>query len=183
MTTITDAWTEVRRRAHKVQREYAHGEDRPLGGYAGAMGVYVAVFGSAAFAARSFGVRLPAGVSPWDVTLLSLATHKASRMLAKDPITSPLRAPFTRFAGVSGESELSEEVRGEGGRHAAGELITCPFCVAQWVATAFVGGLVAAPRATRVVAAVFAVKAASDTLQMVYDAAQSGARAAAEITD
>jgi hypothetical protein len=29
-------------------------------------------------------------------------THKLARTLAKDPVTSPLRAPFTQYEGVSG---------------------------------------------------------------------------------
>ncbi|MFD7922153.1 DUF1360 domain-containing protein [Streptomyces sp. NPDC059740] len=44
--------------------------------------------------------------------LLAAATHKLSRLVAKDPITSPLRAPFTRYQGTSAPSELAEEVRG-----------------------------------------------------------------------
>jgi hypothetical protein len=49
-----------------------------------------------------------------------------------------------------------------------GELITCPFCLAQWVATAFTAGLVFAPRATRLVAGTFSTVAISDALQNVY---------------
>ena len=49
-------------------------------------------------------------------------------------MTSPLRAPFTRFEGASGHAEVAEEVREHGGvKHAVGELLTCPFCLAQWV--------------------------------------------------
>ncbi len=51
-----------------------------------------------------------------DLALLSVATHKISRLLAKDPVTSPLRAPFTRFEGTSGPAELKEDVRGVGAR-------------------------------------------------------------------
>jgi Protein of unknown function (DUF1360) len=32
----------------------------------------------------------------------------------RNPVTSPLRAPFTRYSGTSGEAELAEEVRGRG---------------------------------------------------------------------
>ena len=46
----------------------------------------------------------------------------------------------------------------------------CPFCLGQWVGTAFVGGFIVAPRATRAVASVFAVVTASDTLQFAYAA-------------
>src|SRR6266568_6180594 len=50
------------------------------------------------------------------------------RLITKDPVTSPLRAPFTVFEGQEGQAELKEEVRGHGARKAVGELVTCPFC-------------------------------------------------------
>jgi hypothetical protein len=107
-----------------------------------------------------------------DVALLSVATHKIARTLAKDPITSPLRAPFTTFQGTSGEAELAEEVRGTGVRHALGELLTCPFCLGQWTATGLVFGLVLAPRATRLFATLFTSLTAADLLQFAYDKVQ-----------
>jgi hypothetical protein len=106
--------------------------------------------------------------SPFDVVLVAAATHKLARIIAKDAVTSPIRAPFTEFAGAAGDAELSEEVRGEGTRHAVGELLSCPFCLAQWIATGFAFGLVFAPRATRLVAATMTAVAGSDFLQLAY---------------
>jgi hypothetical protein len=83
-------------------------------------------------------------------------------------VTSPLRAPFTRYSGTSAEAELDEEVRGRGMREAVGELVSCPFCLGQWVATTGLFGLIVVPRATRAIASVFAVLAASDMLQYAY---------------
>ena len=57
-----------------------------------------------------------------------------ARLLTKDTVVSPIRAPFTRFEGPGGPSEVNERVRGRGWRHAIGELITCPFCAGEWVA-------------------------------------------------
>jgi len=51
-------------------------------------------------------------------------------------------------------------------------LIGCPFCVGQWVATGFVASYLLAPRPTRWVATVFAVKTGSDFLQYALAAAQ-----------
>ncbi len=116
---------------------------------------------------------LPESVGWSDIALISVATHKLSRLLTKDPVTSPFRAPFTRFEGAAGKGELNEEVRGTGGQHAVGELVTCPFCLGQWVATAFVFGLVLAPRATRLTTTVFTALTASDFLQLAYSAAAS----------
>jgi len=95
-----------------------------------------------------------------------------SRLLAKDSVTSPLRAPFTSFAAAQGESEIAERARGSGAAQAVGELVSCPFCLDQWVATGFVAGAVLAPRQTRPVASLFAVVAGADWLQVAYAAAR-----------
>jgi len=60
-------------------------------------------------------------------------------------------------------------VRENGDLHAFGELLTCPFCIAQWIATTSVAAYVAAPRQTRLAATVMTVAAASDVLQIAYD--------------
>jgi hypothetical protein len=158
----------VRRLVHREREAYAQGQSRPLGGYVGTMVVYGGVVAALAGVGWLTGRRVPERVGPWDVALCALATHKLSRLLSKDPITSPLRAPFTRYQGVSGDAELSEEVRGEGARHAVGELVSCPFCLGQWVGTGFTAGLVLVPRQTRLVAATFAALAGADLLQHLY---------------
>jgi hypothetical protein len=147
---------------------YAQGEERPLGSYVGLMSVYGAAVGTAAVAAAALGKRPPEQVSPWDVALISVATHKLSRLISKDSVTSPIRAPFTHYRGVSGPAELQEEVRGSGGRKAVGELITCPFCLGLWIASGFVGGLVFAPGVTRLATAALTSLAASDFLHFGY---------------
>jgi len=153
---------------------YAPHEHRPLGGYSGSMAMFALASGGLASLIKATGRALPERPALSDVVLLSVATHKLSRLLTKASVTSPLRAPFTRYAGPAGPGELMEEVRadGSGTRHAIGELVTCPFCMAIWAATALTGGLVLAPRATRLVATVMTAVAASDFLQLAYAAAQ-----------
>ena len=166
----------VRHWASRQKREYARGEDRPLGGLLGAMGVYSAVVAAGAAALKASGRNLPDRIPVGDAVLLTIGTFRLSRRIAKDPITSPIRAPFTRLRGTSGEAELMEEVREHGGvKHAVGELITCPFCLAQWVATGFVFGYATAPRATRLAALTMTMVAGADVLQFAYDAIQNGA--------
>jgi hypothetical protein len=63
---------------------------------------------------------------------------------------------------------VNEEVRGQGARKAAGELLSCPFCVGMWVATSLTAGHVIAPRATKVAVAALATLAGSDFLQFGY---------------
>ena len=57
-------------------------------------------------------------------------------------------------------------------RRAVGQLLTCPYCIGQWVAGGFTLGLVAAPRPTRLAAAMLAAVAFADTLQLAYKAAE-----------
>lgn len=166
---VTDA---IATRARHEHHRYAAGEDRPLGAYLGIDLAYVAAVVAGAVAVRATGRRLPERFEARDIVLLAVGTHKASRTLTKDPVTSALRAPVTEFAGPGGPSEVHEEVRGEGMRHAMGELVTCPFCTAQWIATTAAFGLVVAPRSTRFLASLFAVVAGSDFLQLAYAAAQ-----------
>lgn len=154
-------------RIEENEREYSQGEERPLKSYAGTLAIYGLAVGATALIARATG-RRPPRLGLWDVALMTATTHKVSRILTKDTVTSPLRAPFTRFKGAEGPSELAEEVRGEGVKHAVGELITCPFCMAQWVGTAYAAGLVFAPDTTRLVGATMTAVAGADWLQLVY---------------
>jgi hypothetical protein len=165
----------VERVEHAVDREieaYAAGHDRPLKDYGAFMAAYGAGIAALVAVGRRRGVRLPERIGIGDLALAAVATHRVSRLVSKDSITSVVRAPFTRYVEPAGAGEVNEEVRGTGLRHAIGELLGCPFCLGQWVGTGFVAGLVFAPRATRVVASVFGIVAASDALQFGYAALQ-----------
>ncbi len=164
------------RRLRGMAEGYAPGEGRPLRGYLLTLGGYLSVCGALVGLARLTGRQLPERLSTEDVVLISVATHKVSRMLAKDSVTSPLRAPFARFEGPTGDAELGERVRGTGVTHAVGELVTCPFCLGVWVATGMAAGLVFAPRLTRMFAATFTAVAASDALHLCYASLQQSAR-------
>jgi Protein of unknown function (DUF1360) len=152
----------------KQRDQYAHGEDRPLGSYLATLTTYSGLVTGLALLARATGRDIPDELSTSDVIRCALATHKLSRLLAKDPVTSPLRAPFTSYEGTSGPSELAEEVRGEGGQKTIGELMTCPFCAGVWVATAFTAGLVYLPRTTRLATATLSALAGADLLQFAH---------------
>src|SRR5919201_5575704 len=138
-------------------------DDRPLGSYAALMGVFGALFGGLFVVARH---RLPHRIRAGDLVLGGIATHKISRLLAKDKVTQPLRAPFTRNPESSGPSEVSEEPAGSGPRLAVGELLSCPYCIGMWVAAGLLYGFALAPRLTRFVASEFTVHAAPDFLQI-----------------
>ena len=59
-----------------------------------------------------------------------------------------------------------------GVKHAIGELVTCPFCLAQWTATALVFGYATAPKATRLAALTMTMVAVADAGQFAYDGLQ-----------
>jgi hypothetical protein len=158
-------------KARRTAAEYSAGADRPLGAYLGGIALYSSATTALGLLARSQQRSLPTP-TPFEVVLLAAATHKFTRLVTKESITSAIRAPFTEYQGVSGPAELHEEVRGDGVRHAIGELVTCPFCMAQWTATSFTYGLIFAPRATRLVAMALAAVAGSDFLQLGYTWAQ-----------
>jgi uncharacterized protein DUF1360 len=147
-----------------------------MSGYVGALGVYGAVVAALGALMKVTRRRLPERVPPGDVVLIGVATHKISRILTKDAVTSPLRAPFAKYEKPTGSAELAETVTAESPRrHAVGELLTCPFCMGVWVATGLTAGLVLAPRATRLAATTFTAVAASDFLQMAYATAKKAA--------
>jgi hypothetical protein len=154
----------------RVAAEYSGSADRPLGAYLGVMATYGGLVGGLTLAGRRARKVTPPGVA--DIVLAALATHKVSRLISKDPVTSPLRAPFTRYVGTSGDAELSEEVRGTGLQKAVGELISCPFCIGLWVATGFGAGQVFAPTLTRLAMAVFSELAIADFLHFGYSLAE-----------
>ncbi len=176
MGEATDTGSEIVGDARREAEIYRGDNPRPLGGYLAVMGIYVTVVAAATALAALTGRRLPAHWRIQDLVTLTLGTHKLSRTLTKDAVTSPLRAPFTRYQGTGGPAEVMEDARQAGQlRHSLGELLTCPFCLDMWAATAFTIGLVFLPRFTRLVAGTFSVLTGADFLQLAYAKAQQSA--------
>jgi hypothetical protein len=152
---------------------YAPPSERPpLASYAGLMAIFGALFGGGLLTARRQGRELPERMVWSDVALIGVAAHKLSRLLSKDKVASPLRAPFTELEGPGGPAELEERSRGTGARKAIGELLICPYCLGVWIVAAFSLGLLFAPRLTRFVAAIFTALTISDFFQIAYKAAE-----------
>jgi hypothetical protein len=148
------------------------GERPPFAPYLGFMGIFGALTGAALLVARRQERELPERVGAGELMLVGTASHKVSRLLAKDKVTSPLRAPFTELEGRGGPAEYEESSRGTGLRKAIGELLICPYCLGLWVVAAFSIGLLFAPRVTRFVASLFAALTISDFFQIAYKAAE-----------
>jgi len=147
-------------------------KDRPLGWYAALITLFTGLAGAFATWFRRSGRELPERMDGRDLALLAVATHKSSRVLGKARVTAPVRAPFTRYEGHAGPSEVKERARGRGLRRVIGELITCPYCLSMWLATAFTAGLLVAPRPTRWIASTLTAVFASDVLQIAYRKAE-----------
>jgi hypothetical protein len=154
---------------HDLFAGYAK-EERPLVAYAELVGLYNLALAMFLAAAKGAGRPLPQRVALADILLVGVATFKLSRLMAKDLVTSPLRAPFTTFEGLAGEGEVNEKPRGEGMQRALGELFTCPFCLGTWVAAFLAYALVLSPPITRLIAAILASHALADFLQLAYGA-------------
>ncbi|MFJ8591094.1 DUF1360 domain-containing protein [Streptomyces sp. NPDC093598] len=170
--TVTDSRLARRLQGvlRRTGRNYAAGHDRPLGGYLAAMAGFAAYTAAWTTAVRRSGRPVPERPEPWDVVLTSVATFRLSRLLSKASVTSPLRAPFTRYVGPQGPAELHEEAQPEQGRHTVGELATCPFCLSVWVASTLTAGQLLWPRATRTAMGTLTALAGADTLQLAYGA-------------
>jgi hypothetical protein len=148
----------------------------PLGAYAIFMGAFGVVTCAGLWAAtRSHRERrapLQDSVNLGDLLLLGVATHRVSKLITKDWVTAPLRAPFTKLKGTEPAGETKEEARGEGLQLATGQLLTCPWCTGGWVASLFTLAYAMKPRLTRMIASIFTVQTVSDSLHLAYDAAR-----------
>src|SRR5256885_8677811 len=151
---------------------YKGGETMPLAGYATLVGVYNAAFAVMLLAVKNSGRSFPKKVSVADLVLMGVATHKLTRLITKDWVTAPLRAPFTEYKESAGGGEVIEKSRGQGLQRAIGDLVTCPWWSAPWVGAAVGFGFVFVAAVTRFVSGIFAAVTVSDFLQHAYDAAK-----------
>jgi len=152
----------------------------PYEAYAVIMGVFVGGLGVAGLAARVFD-RNPACQSALDFAVLSAASFKAARTLARDEVTSFLRDPFVRGHAHTGENE--EPVQSGDWEQAIGELVTCSRCAGTWVAAGFATTQILAPRFGRLLTWSFAAAGINDFLQAGFSALRHKADELGERTD
>jgi hypothetical protein len=138
----------------------------PYGAYATIVGTFVGGLGVAGVAARAFD-RDPACQTALDYLILSAASFKAARTLARDEVTSFLREPF-----VQGEAHEGGEDPVESGdlRQAIGELVTCSRCGGTWAAAGLAVSQILAPRFGRLLTWSLAAAGANDFLQAAFAA-------------
>lgn len=131
---------------------------RPLPEYATLVTVFSAALGGFLVLGRN---RVPERIGFGDLARVGVASYKIGRLVAKDEVTSWVRAPVTR-------DEEAQEPEREGMARALGELVTCPYCIGLWVSAGLTAALAVRPRETRLVTTVFAAQAVADFLNAAF---------------
>ena len=139
----------------------------PYEAYAKIMGVFAGGLAVAGGVTRLLG-RDPRDQSWLDLATLSMASFKAARTIARDDVTSFVRAPFVEGDAGSGENEEPKQTGGM--EQAIGELVTCTRCVGTWAAAGLTAAQIVAPRFGRLLTWTLAAAAANDFLQAGFAA-------------
>lgn len=97
--------------------------------------IFIALYVGVTLALYHAG-RLPRSVDLLDLFLLGLATARLADIISTDQIMQWLREPFVRMEAeeVAGREVATRTGRGRGLRKVIGDLLSCPWCVAVWVA-------------------------------------------------
>lgn len=145
-------------------------KDAPKGGYAVIMAIFFTAFAAVASSLRRNPATLSTTPPARDIALLGLATFRLSRLITADRVTSILRAPFVE-EGV-GEEQLEgvvQKPKEEGGIvEAAGQLVTCPWCISVWAAAFNVYLLTLFPRLGRLFLLIMSSSGISQLLDPVF---------------
>jgi hypothetical protein len=138
----------------------------PYRAYAAIMGTFAGGIAAAGALGRALD-RDPQCQTALDLVVLSLASFKASRTIARDEVTSFVREPFVR-----GDAHKGGEEPVETGdlRQAIGELVTCSRCVGTWAAAALAVTQTLAPRFGRLLTWSLGAAGANDFLQTGFAA-------------
>ena len=155
----------------KFLSRYSPNDPKPLGGYAGLTAVWAGAVTAFVIAERKSGRPFPERVPVADMALLTAGTYKLSRLITKDRVMAFARAPFTRYQGEADRpSEVNEEARGNGLQYSIGELLVCPYCISQWVASGLLAAYIRDPELGRSAAMLLTIVAGSDFLHQAWAA-------------
>jgi hypothetical protein len=138
----------------------------PYEAYAAIMGTFAGGLALAGALTRLLD-RDPQCQTALDLTVLSAASFKAARTLARDEVTSFIREPFVRGHAHEGNEEPVETGDWQ---QAVGELITCSRCAGTWAAAGLVTTQVLAPRLGRLLTWSLAAAGINDFLQAAFAA-------------
>jgi hypothetical protein len=136
-------------------------ERPPYGSYAAILGGFGGLLAVAATVSRLLD-RDPSCQTTLDFAVLSAASFKAARTLARDDVASFIREPFVRGDAHHGDER---PVQTGGMQQALGELVTCTRCVGTWAAAGLASAQIVAPRTGRLLTWSLAAAAVNDWLQ------------------
>ncbi|HST24883.1 MAG TPA: DUF1360 domain-containing protein [Gaiellaceae bacterium] len=144
-----------------AERPSGTAQPPPYGAYAAIMATYAGGLAFAGAVARALG-RDPREHTALDFVVLTAASFKAARTIARDEVTSFVREPFVEgHAHEGGE----EPVHTGDLRQAIGELVTCSRCVGTWAAAGLAATQIVAPRFGRLLTWSLAAAGVNDFLQ------------------
>ncbi len=132
-------------------------ERAPYAAYAALMATFAGGLAAAGALAKLLD-REPEEFTALDFAALTLATFKASRTIASDPVTSWIREP------------LEDEAESGGVEQALAELVTCSRCVGTWVAAGLGSTQIIAPRFGRLLTWTLGAAGLNDFLQAAFAA-------------
>jgi hypothetical protein len=144
----------------------------PSRSYAAIMTAFAGLLVGAGTVSRMRG-RDPQCQTALDLIVLSAATFKTARTLARSEVASFIRDPFVRGRAYRGDHE--EPVSTGGMEQAIGELVTCSRCVGTWAAAALASTQIIAPRFGRLLTWSLGVAGINDVLQAGFAALTSKA--------
>ncbi|HEX2728870.1 MAG TPA: DUF1360 domain-containing protein [Rubrobacteraceae bacterium] len=155
-------------RPEGIFEAYDKNDEVPITSYATLAGAFNLIFALFLLISRATGRSIPERIETRDILIFGAATHKLSWILAREPITSPIRAPFTELEEVKSPTKAEEKPRGTELQRTIGELLTCHFCLGMWVAAFFSYGFVLFPATARLIGAIFTMLAVSDHIHQTY---------------
>jgi hypothetical protein len=139
----------------------------PYRAYAAIVGTFLTGLGAVSGIAAARNRPLQE-MSAMDLTLLGLATFKASRTVARDKVTSFVREPFVEGEAYDGEDERPTHETEL--KQAIGELVTCTRCIGTWIGAGLASVQILAPRTGRLLTSVLAAGAVNDFLLAGFSA-------------
>jgi Protein of unknown function (DUF1360) len=145
----------------------ADASSQPHAAYAAIFGTFLGGLSAIGALARLLD-RDPREHTAFDFALLSVATFKAARTIARDEVTSFIREPFVEGEAGSGGDE--EPIQTGGMQQAIGELVTCSRCVGTWAAAGLAATQTVAPRFGRLLTWTLGAAAMNDFLQAGFAA-------------
>ncbi len=95
-------------------------------------------------------------ISPFNVLLWGLAVFRIANIVADEPVTRAIRAPFVEQEAKEG-GRIEETPKKRGLQHTIGSLLYCSSCVGVWVAAGITYMMVFFPLVAWVVIVIFAI--------------------------